>query len=228
MRQSDGLWKSEIFPSIFFSSDEGEWEDDGTQSHPQPSVRARQPVRHVSNFMRHSNVTSHVRLYWGINEIYADLDEEINPNCNSWAFILLCDLNRPRQTLVGSRYTPPSPPHTQTHTAGQSFFTQPNGSLTGLGEGLPPWKTDWQDWHFHIVQLIMGICLDAPVWGPSRVHGCCHRDGGEPLVAWGADRVILLRGGQTWPPVTLLFWFGWETASTQPGDKQRIPGPADP
>lgn len=161
-----------------------------------------------------------------------DLDEEINHDWTLQMFILLCDSNGPGQTLVGSRYPPPSPPHTlsQTHTAGQSFFTQPNGPLTGLGEGLPLWKTDWQDWHFHIVQLIMGICLEAPVWGPSRVHGCCHRDGGEPLVAWGADRdpVILLRGGQTRPPVTLLFWFGWETASSQPGEKRRVPGPADP
>lgn len=116
--------------------------------------------------------------------------------------------------------------HSQTHTAGQSFFTQPNGPLTGLGEGLPPCKADWQDWHLHIATLIMGICLDAPVWGPSRVPGCCHRDGGEPLVVWGADRdpVILLRGGQTWPPMTRPFWFGWETASSQSGERQIISG----
>lgn len=108
---------------IFFSSDEGEWEDDGPQSHPQPSVRARQPVRHVGNFMRRSKVTSHVHLYWGIDEFYTDLDEEINPNCNSWMFILLCDLNRPRQTMVGSRYPPPSPPHTRRHTPQGSHFS---------------------------------------------------------------------------------------------------------
>lgn len=118
-------WGFRNGPSIFSSSDEGEWEDDGTQSHPQPSVRARQPVRHVSNFMRHSKVTSHVRLHWGINEFYADPDEEINPNCNSWAFILLCDLNRPRQTLVGSHYPPPSPPHRLTDTHRRAVIFHP-------------------------------------------------------------------------------------------------------
>lgn len=133
------------------------------------------------------------------------------------------------QTLVGRHYPPPA--HhtftvTLTHTAGQSFFTQPYGPLTGLGEGLSPCKADWQDWHLRIAMLIMGICLDAPVWGPSRVLGCCHRDHGEPLVVWGADRdpVILLRGGQTWPPTTRPFWFGWETASSQPGERQIVSG----
>lgn len=114
------VWDFQNGPSIFFSSDEGECEDGGTQSRPQPGVRARQPVRHVSNVMRHSKVTSHVRLYY---EFYADLDEEINPNCNSCTFILLQDLNRPRQTLVGSRYPPPSPPHTQRHTPQGSHFS---------------------------------------------------------------------------------------------------------
>lgn len=41
----------------------------------------------------------------------------------------------------------------------------------------------------------MGICLDAPVWGPSRVLGCCHRDGGEPLVVWGQTETPLFSWG---------------------------------
>lgn len=115
-------------------------------------------------------------------------------------------------------------PQATTCTAGQSFFTQPYRPLTGLGEGLPPCKADWQDWQLCIATLIMGICLDAPVWGPFTVAGCCHRDGGEPF--WEADRdpVILLRIGQTWPPMTCPFWFGWETASSQPGERQIISG----
>lgn len=133
-------------------------------------------------------------------------------------------VRRAGQTLVGSHYPPPGSPytHTRTHTAGQSFFTQPNGPLTGLGEGLPLCKADWQDWHLHIATLIMGICLDAPVWGPSRVPGCCHRDGGEPLVVWGADRdpVILLRGGQTWPPWLAPFDLGGkQRAASQERDR---------
>lgn len=38
-----------------------------------------------------------------------DLDEEINPDWTLWMFILLCGLSGPGQTLVGSRYPPPSP-----------------------------------------------------------------------------------------------------------------------
>ena len=106
--------------------------------------------------------------------------------------------------------------HSQTHTAGQSFFTRPCGPLTGLGEGLPPCEADWQDWHLRIATLIMGICSDAPVWGPSRVLGCCHRDGGEPLVVFF--------GGQTETPL-----FSWGVARHDPprlasfdlGGKQR-------
>lgn len=43
---------------------------------------------------------------------------------------------------------------------------------------------------------------------------------------WGPDRdpVILLRGGQTWPPVNCPFWFGWETASSHSGERRIISG----
>lgn len=103
--------------------------------------------------------------------------------------------------------------HTQTRTAGQSFFTRACGPLTGLGEGLPPCKADWQDWHLRIATLIMGICSDAPVWGPSRVLGCCHRDGGEPLVVFLGGRQRPRYSPEGWPDMTphdspLLIWVG--------------------
>lgn len=129
----------------------------------------------------------------------------------------------------------PNPPYTHIHTHRHTHRHTPQGShFSPSPMGLwQVWervwlhvRADWQDWHLSIATLIMGICLDAPVWGPSRVLGCCHRDGGEPLVVWGADRdpVILLRGGQTWPPTTHPFWFGWETVSSQPRKRQIISG----
>lgn len=103
-------------------------------------------------------------------------------------------------------------PRATIDTAGQSFFTQSYGLLTGLGEGLPPCKADWQDWQLCIATLIMGICSDAPVWGPSKVPGCCHRDGGEPLVVLGG-RQRPRYSPEDWPDMTphdspLLIWVG--------------------
>lgn len=82
----------------------------------------------------------------------------------------------------------------------------------GRGEGLPRLTAGWQDWHLHIATLIMGICSDAPVWGLSRVPGCCHRDGGEPLVVLGA-RQRPRYSPEGWPDMTprdspLLIWVG--------------------
>lgn len=131
-------------------------------------------------------------------------------------------------SLVGNDFIPPAHrTHSRTHihTTGQSFFNQPCGPLTGLGEGLPPCKADWQEWHLRIATLIMGICSDAPVWGSSRVLGCCHRDGGEPLVVLGGRQrpPYSLEG---WPDMTphnspLLIWVG--TGSSQPGEREIFP-----
>lgn len=237
MRHASGLWRPvcssaghfrggpSIFLSLGWGCTGGRW--DGKSS----SARRVSQTASQTSQQLHAKLQGDFKaiplslLCWEVKDFYSDLDEDMKPVW-TWCVCVTVWLKRGRQTLVGSRYPPPSLPQTlaDTHRRAVIFHPAQWGSdRSGRG------SADWQDWHLHIVLLIMGICLDTPVWRSSRVHGCCHRDGGEPLVVWGADRdpVILLRGGQTWPPVTLLFWVGWETVSSQPGEKQRIPGPAD-
>lgn len=62
--------------------------------------------------------TPHSLTRPGIKDFYSDPDEDVKPGWTWCLYILLCDLNRPGQTLVGSHYPPPSLPQTlaDTHT----------------------------------------------------------------------------------------------------------------
>lgn len=98
---------SERARPFFFSLDEAVREDDGMESHPQPSVET---------------------------------------GC---VYILVCDLNGPGKTLVGSRYPPPSLPQTLADTHRRAVIFHParwtsdrsgrgSASMEGRLAGLTP------------------------------------------------------------------------------------------
>lgn len=155
-----------------------------------------QPARHVSNCATHQGdfkTTPPSPLCPAMKDFYSDLDETRLVLVSVYFAVWL---KRAREDPGGQPF--PTPPachkHSQTHCRAVIFHPA-HWASDRSGRGSASVDADWQDWHLYIVPVIMGICLDAPVWGPSRVHGCCHRDGGEPLVVWGQTETPLFSWG---------------------------------